>query len=231
MTTPSVLAAGLLAAALLPSVALAQKPPKDPKPVTPPKGAAALTLAAKPNPVVFTRPVVLSGKLSGVNPDNGVTVRLERDDTRPFGDSYKPTGLTATTANGGRYSFTLKPARNTQYRAIAKASPTVTSAPRLVLVRPLVGLRVSTRSPRAGRLVRFSGIVLPARDGATALVQRRTSTGRFVTVRRTRLRDSSPGSKYSVRVRVRSSGAYRVKLPGTPELVNGFSRTVKLTTR
>lgn len=231
MTTPSVVAAGLLAAALVPSVALAAKPPKDPKPVMPPKGAAALTLDAKPNPVIFTRPVVLSGKLGGVNPTSGVTVRLEKDETRPFGDSYKPSGLTATTTNGGSYSFTFKPARNTQYRAIAQASPSVMSAPHLVLVRPLVGLRVSTRSPRAGSRVRFSGIVLPARNGATALVQRRSSTGRFVTVRHTTLRDSSPGSKYSVRVRVSRSGAYRVKLAGTAQLVNGFSRTVALATR
>lgn len=231
MRTPSVVAAGLLAAALVPSVALAAKPPKDPKPVQPPKGAAALTLDAKPNPVIFTRPVVLSGKLSGVNSVNGVTVRLEEDDTRPFGDSYKPTGRTATTANGGSYRFSFKPARNTQYRAIAKASPAVTSGARLVLVRPLVGLRVSTKSTPAGSRVRFSGIVLPARDGARALVQRRSSTGRFVTVRRTTLRDTSPGSKYSVRVRVRRSGTYRVKLVGNAEFVNGFSRRIALTTR
>lgn len=228
MRTPSVVAAGLLAAALVPSVALAAKPPKDPKP-TP--GAAALSIDARPNPVTFTRPMVLSGKLTGVKPVSGITVRLEKDDTRPFGDSYKPTSQTATTDTSGSYRFSFKPARNTQYRAIAKASPAVTSAPRLVLVRPLVGLRVSTKTPRAGSSVRFSGIVLPARDGARALVQRRSSTGRFVTVRRTTLRDTSPGSKYSVRVRVRRSGTYRVKLPGNAELVNGFSRRVALTTR
>lgn len=228
MRTPSVVAAGLLAAALVPSVALAAKPPKDPKP-TP--GAAALSIDATPNPVIFTKPIVLSGKLSGANPKDGVAVRLEQDNTRPFGDSYKPTGRTATTANGGSYRFSFKPARNTQYRAIAKASPTVTSPARLVLVRPLVGLRVSTKTPRAGSRVRFSGIVLPARDGATALVQKRSSTGRFVTVRRTTLKDSSPGSKYSVRVRVRSSGTYRVKLVGNAEFVNGFSRRIALTTR
>ncbi len=231
MRTPPVLAAGLLAAAIVPSVALAAKPPKDPKPVMPPNGAPALSIDAKPNPVIFTKPVVVSGKLSGVNPKDGVSVQLEKDDTRPFGDSYKPTGLTATTTNGGSYRFSLKPSRNTQYRAIAKASPAVTSAPRLVSVRPLVGLRVSTRNPRAGTLVRFSGIVLPARDGATALVQKRSSTGRFVTVRRTTLRDSSPGSKYSVRVRVRRSGTYRVKVAGNAELVNGFSRRIALTIR
>lgn len=228
MNSPSVLA-GVLAAALVPTAAAsAQKPAKPAKPT---KAAAALTLTASPNPVVFTKPVTISGKLSGSNPLGGVTVRLEQDDTRPYGDGYKPTGRTATTAASGTYSFSFKPVKNTQYRAVAQASPSVTSGARLVLVRPLVGLRVSTQSPRAGSLVRFSGIVLPARNGATVLVQERSSTGRFVTVRRATLRAASPRSTYAVRVRVRSSGAYRVKLPGTLQLVNGFSRTVAMRTR
>ncbi len=217
---------GVLVAALVPTSAQAAKPAKPAK-----AGAAALTLNAAPNPVVFTKPVTLSGKLSGTTPLNGVSVRLEQDNTRPYGDSYKPAGQTATTGAGGAYAFTLKPAKNTQYRAVAQASPSVTSGPRLVLVRPLVGLKVSTTRPRAGSLVRFSGIVLPARNGARVLVQKRSSTGRFVTVARKALSASSSGSSYSVRVRVRRSGAYRVKLPGTLELINGFSRTVSLTTR
>lgn len=223
--------AGVLAAALVPSAALAQKPPKDPKPTNPPKGAAALSLDVKPNPGVFTRPVALTGKLSGTTPINGVTIRLEQDDTRPYGDVYKPTGVTTTTGASGAYVFNLKPAKNTQYRAVAQTSPSVTSAARLASIRPLVGLRVSTLTPRAGSRVRFSGIVLPARNGAAISLQKRGSTGRFVTVTRATLRASSPGSAYSVRIRVRRSGVYRLKLPGTLELVNGFSRTVSLVTR
>jgi len=219
--------AGVLTVALVPTAAIAAKPSKPSKP---PGNAPALTLAAAPNPVVFTKPIVLSGGLGGTNARAGIAVRFEQDQTRPYGDSYKPTGLVATTTKNGSYSFPLKPVKNTQYRAVAQASPPVTSPPRLVTVRPLVGLRVSTRTPSAGRSVRFSGIVLPVRTG-TALVQRRGSTGSFVTVARAALTGSGPGSAYTVRARVRRSGEYRVKVPGNQEFVNGLSRTITLTTR
>jgi len=221
------LLAGVLTVALVPTAAMAAKPAKPPKP---PGNAPALTLAASPNPVVFTKPLVLSGKLSGAGGSGGIVVRFEQDQTRPYGDSYKPTGLVATTAQNGSYSFGLKPAKNTQYRAVAQASPPVTSPPRLVNVRPLVGLKVSTRTPKAGRSVRFTGIVLPLRTG-TALVQRRGSTGAFVTVARGALRSSGSGSAYAIRARVRRAGEYRVKVPGTQEYVNGLSRSVALATR
>lgn len=218
--------AGVAVAALAPAAAQAAKPPKPAPGATP-----SISLAATPNPVVFSKPVTLSGKLAGTNPVAGVAVKLEQDDTRPYGDSYKPSGLTGTTANGGAYTFTTKPQKNTQYRVVAQASPSVTSPAKLVTVRPLVGLRVSSTTPLAGRSVRFSGIVLPARTGALVSVQRRSSTGKFLTVKRAALTATSTGSAYSVRVRISRSGAYRVKLPGTLELVNGFSRTVSLTTR
>ncbi len=220
------LLAGVLTVALVPTAAIAAKPPKPPKP---PGNAPALTLAAAPNPTVFTKPLALSGKLSGPG-RAGIAVRFEQDQTRPYGDSYKPTGLVATTTQSGFYSFGLKPAKNTQYRAVAQTSPPVTSPPRLVNVRPLVGLRVSTRTPKAGRSVRFSGIVLPLRTG-TALVQRRGSTGAFVTVARRALTASGAGSTYAVRARVRRPGEYRVKVPGTREYVNGLSRSIALATR
>jgi hypothetical protein len=201
-------------------------------------GGGATTISAldaKPTIVVFGGATTLSGRLSGANA-SGTTVRLEADETRPYGDSYKAvttsTGapLTATADQGGRFAFSQRPVRNTQYRAIAQSSPPVTSAPRLVLVRPLVGLVVSDSTPRAGSLVRFRGTVRPPRDGAVALIQRRSATGRFVTVARTTLRDGGTVfSTYSRRIRVRSSGVYRVKVAGNAELINGFSRLRTLT--
>lgn len=224
----STIIAGALVAALVPATAIAQKPPKQPKPNP---GTAALTIAASPAPVVFTKPVSITGKLTGVTPNSGVTVRLEQDTSRPYGDAYKPTGATTVTTSSGAYAFTRKPTTNTQYRVVAQSSPPVTSGAKLVLVRPLVGLRVSTQSPQRGSLVRFSGIVLPARNGATVFVQRRTSTGGFLTVKRATLRASGTRSAYSTRVRIRSSGVYRVKLVGTQDLINGFSRRISMTTR
>ena len=200
------------------------------------QGAATTisALDAKPATVVFGSATVLSGRLSG-GTVRGVVVRLEADETRPYGDSYKavtgPTGapVTATTDQNGRFAFTLKPQRNTQYRAVAQASPPVTSAPRLVLVRSLVGLIVSDRTPRAGSAVRFRGTVRPAHDGRQALIQRRSPSGRFVTVARTTLRDGGTLlSRYSRRVRVSRDGVYRVKVASDADHVNGFSRLITI---
>lgn len=219
--------AGLAGLALVPSVALAAKPVKPVKP----GAGAALSLGVSATPITIPGAVTISGKLTGVAPVAGVAVTLEQDDTRPYGDSYKPTGAKTTTTPAGTYSFTQRPAKNTQYRAVAKTSPSLTSGPRLVNVRPFVGIKASTRTPMAGRTVRFSGLVKPARNGATVLLQRRTSTGSFATVKKGVLRASTTNSVYTISLRVKRSGSYRVKLPGTPELVNGFSRTLSITTR
>lgn len=199
-------------------------------------GATTISaLDAKPIPVVFGSPTTLSGTLSGTA-RSGVTVRLEADTTRPYGNAYKPVTtpagapLTATSQQNGRFTFSVKPLVNTQYRAVAQASPPVTSAPRLVLVRTHVGFLVSDSTPAAGSLVRFRGTVRPAHDGRTALIQRRSPTGRFVTVARTTLRDAGTTfSSYSRRIRVNRSGVYRVKVAGDADHVNGFSRTRTLT--
>jgi hypothetical protein len=98
-----------------------------------------------------------------------------------------------------------------------------------VLVRPLVGLLVSDRTPRTGSLVTFRGTVRPAHDGRTVLIQRRTSTGSFTTVARTSLRDAGTTySSYSRRIRVNRDGVYRTKLAGDADHVNGFSRAVTI---
>lgn len=216
LRTVFTVAAGLALASV--PAAAAQKPP--PKP---PKSGAAITLDAKPTIVVFSTPTTLSGRLTGGN-DTGVTVRLEQDASRPYGDTYRSTGVTTTTAASGAYSFTLKPPLNTQYRVVAQASPGVVSAPKLINVRTRIGLRLSDSTPRRGTLVQFAGSVYPAHDGRLALIQRRSSTGRFVTVSRTALRDAGDArSSYSRRLRVFSDAVYRVKLPGDADHVNGFS--------
>jgi len=190
----------------------------------PPGSGSAVTLDANPSIVVYSSPTTLSGRLSG-NDHSGKMVRLERDTTLPFGDGYQLSGLTTTTANNGRYSFTVEPALNTQYRVKAQASPPVTSAPKLVRVRTRVSIRLSDSTPKRGRLVRFSGSVYPAHDGLRALIQKRNSTGRFVTVARRTLRDE-PGnrSSYSRRIRIYRDGVFRVKVRSHSDHINGFSK-------
>jgi hypothetical protein len=210
--------AALAALAAAPAVAPGQG--NKPKPGTP-----SLTLAAKPTTLVFGSASTLTGRLSGTQTDRGQVIRLEADTTRPYGDAYTDTGVRATTAQNGNFSFTVKPALNTQYRVVAQSSPPVTGGARLVSVRPRVGLLVSDLTPRRGARVRFSGSVAPAHDGAIALIQRRGSTGRFVTIARATLQDAGDArSRYSKRVRITRDGEYRVKLPGDADHVNGFSR-------
>lgn len=205
--------------------ALAKQPPKPPNPKP---GATALSIAATPNPLVFSTVTTLSGRLTGAG-NAAVVIRFEADTTRPYGDSYKPTALTTTANAAGNYSLAIKPLLNTQYQAIASTSPPTRSAPRLVLVRTLVGLRVSDSTPRRGGSVRFAGSVFPAHDGQRALIQKRTSSGRFVTLARPLLVDAgSTRSTYSRRLRVFRDGAYRVKVQGDGDHVNGFSRTYTL---
>jgi hypothetical protein len=211
-----------LALALAPAAA-AQKPPK------PPKGGSAVSLDAKPTIIVHGSATTLSGRVAGPTVA-GLAVRLEADTTRPYGDGYRPTGLVAMTTTSGAYSLAVKPLLNTQYRAIAQTSPRVTSPPKLVLVRFRVGLKLSDSTPRRGSLVRFSGSVFPARDGRIAHIQKRSPTGRFVTVARTTLRDAGDArSSYNRRVRVYRDGVYRVKVPGDSQNINGFSRLRRIT--
>lgn len=199
--------------------ALAQgpKPDKPPKPAT-------FTLDAKPATIVFSGATTLSGRLGG-GQAGGVTVRLEQDATRPYGDSYTLTSATAHTANSGTYTFAVKPLVNTQYRVVAQAAAPIRSAAKLVRVRPRIGLTLSDTTPARGSLVRFSGSVTPAHDGRTMYIQRRSSTGGWVTVSRTTLRDAGTAkSRYSRRVRVSRDGVYRVKLLSDGDHANGFSR-------
>jgi hypothetical protein len=218
-----------LALALVP-VAAAQQPPDKPKnQPKPPTGVPALTIGAKPAPIVFSGTTTLSGRLSGTSSDGGTVIRLEQDDSRPYGDSYKPAGAVATTANNGNYTFALKPLLNTQYRVVAQASPPVTSPAKLVLVRTLVGFKLADQTPRRGALVTFSGSVFPAHDGRPVSIQKRSPSGSFITVSRTTLRDAGTAkSTYSRRLRIFRDGVYRVKVAGDADHINGFSsqRTV-----
>jgi hypothetical protein len=223
MTPKFLVPVAMLALAVAPAAAAKPTPPANPPGQAKP-GAAAITLDAKPAIVVFSGATTLSGRLSGAKAYS-VAVRLEQDDSRPYGDAYKATGKTATVANNGNYAFTVKPLVNTQYRVVAQDSPPVTSAPKLVLVRTLVGLNLSDSTPARGALVRFHGTVYPAHDGRAVLIQKRSPTGRFVTVGRTTLRDAGTAkSSYSRRLRVFRDGAYRVKVSGDADHVNGYSR-------
>jgi hypothetical protein len=184
-----------------------------------------VTISASPSLVTFGRYVTVSGTLSDAR--SGVSVRLQ-EQPYPYTGGFHDVGGAATTGPGGTYSFTVTPSQSTHYRVQAKASPTATSPEAAVAVRWRVGLRVSDRTPRRGARVRFRGVVKPAHPEGAVLVQRRTRHG-WRTVRRTTLRTGTDTrSSYSVRVRIRHGGRYRVEVPGDGAHETGHSRARRL---
>jgi hypothetical protein len=184
-------------------------------------GGTGLSVRAEPNPVVFGRTVALSGRLTGGN-NSGKTVQLQAD-AFPYEGNYSNVGSDATSQSGA-WATTHRPAVNTRYRA--RQGSTV-SAFLTERVRIRTRLRLSDRTPRAGRLVRFFGRACPQHDGARVRIQRRTRTGGWRTVRRTRLRNiiGSTCSRYSRRFRVRRDGTYRAAVISPHgDHANGYSR-------
>jgi hypothetical protein len=178
-----------------------------------PPAPSNVSIAATANPIVFGSSTTITGQISGGKKAAAATVELQ---SQPFPYSAPFSTVARATADAtGHYSFSVSPRLNTLYRVLAKTAPTATSSNLLVKVRVKVRLRVSTTTPVAGQLVRFSGFVLPAYNGRFIQIQRKTSTG-WKTVGRARLRaavalGTATRSKYGKRLRIRHSGTYRVR--------------------
>ena len=185
-----------------------------------------LSIEARPSPTVFGSPTTTSGDLRG-QPRAGVAVVLEQ---KPYPFTGAFTELATTTTNSqGRYSFRPVPQLNTRYRTTARTTPPLTSGELLVPVAIRVGFRVSDSTPRRGQLVRFFGSATPQHDGRLVKIQRRTSTGSYRTVARTRLADAGESrSTYTRRLRIRSDGVYRVQVPADLDHATGVSRSRRL---
>jgi hypothetical protein len=201
-----IVVAALGVLALVPMAATAKKPPKP---------AKSLSLAARPNPVVYGRTTALSGRLTGGKAGQSVSLHA---DAYPFGGL--PSVATAVTNQKGSYFFIQKPLANTRFqtRIGGVRSPVVT-----VLVRMRVSVHLSDSTPAAGRRVRFSGRVCPRHDGGLVKIQRRRGR-RWRTVRRTRLRSGTKCSRYSRRVRVHRDGTFRVAARPDAAHITGISR-------
>jgi hypothetical protein len=228
----------LLAAVGTAGTALADhRPGHAPAPTTGPTVGLSLTADT---PVVRYNPFLnppggvatLSGRLTGM--DSGGKVIVLEQNPAPLADNqFQGTGREATTDAQGNFRFTgvLVPV-NTQFRAETRgAGPRTTSNTTDVKVRPRVTCGVSDATPSRDERVRFSGRVWPEHDGKPVDIQRRGRDGKFRTVKRTAARDvvGQVYSRYSVRVRVRSTGVYRVVVrPGDGDHLNGYSRNRKL---
>jgi hypothetical protein len=182
-----------------------------------------LSIAARPNPLVWGGATTIAGQLTGARQTAGVDVTL-RQNPFPYTGGFKALATVKTNAQG-RYAFTRKPKANTRYEVQAKARPNVTSAALQVRVRAKVTLRLSDSTPARGQRVRFSGSVYPAHDGRLVSLQRRTSTGRFVTVARTPLRHVLSGvrSSFSRSLTIVAGGTYRAYVGGHADHSAGFA--------
>ena len=200
------LAASALA---IPAAALAA-----PKPPT-----TAPTIAISTARVTFGA----SATISGTTTAN--TVITLRGDAYPFNNAFAEVAKATSNATGA-YSFSVKPDMSTHYRVdVKKAQSQVVS----LAVRWKVTRKVSTKHPKRGSRVLFSGLVSPAHVGGTVSIQRRIG-GVWKTVKTTTLAAStSTSSAYSTRVRVRHTATYRVRCEGDGAHDAGNSRTIRLT--
>ena len=213
-----IVVAGLLAlACVVPLAANAAKPPKQNQ---------DLTIAANPATTTYRGSAVISGSRRGANRANR-PVALQRN-PYPF-RAFQNAGVTRTDSKGD-YRFTIRPARHTRYRVVSPSPATIydtviTSAEVLVHVRLRVGIRLSDSTPARGQRIRFFGTVSPKHNGHRVLVQRRRRDGRWVTIARTLTRNTTGNrSRYSKRVRIFRTGAYRVRVRGHADHSTGTSR-------
>ncbi len=208
--TSFLLVVGLLAVAV-PAVA-APKPPQG--------GSDRLSANVRPSTLTFGQSTVVSGKLTAQN-NGGKQVTLA-EDPFPYGDGYTNVA-TATTAANGNYAFPRQfPATNRNYRVSALGEQSFTGVRVMMRVSFLVG----DSTPNRGQRVGFTGFVAPKHDGRTVLIQRRSSTGRWGTVRRTLLKPTTGNrSRYSTSLVIRRTGTYRVRAGGDGDHLTGTSRT------
>lgn len=186
----------------------------------PPKAAPAITITAGSTNVVFGGTLTVSGTTKNVAA--GTTVQLEQN-PYPY-SGFKPSGKTAVVDPSGNWSIAgVAPQTNIQYRArVAKTN----SLPVTVHVRLRVAFNVGDSTPKRGQRVRFSGTVAPARDGKPVLIQRKTASGFKTVARTTLLANNTASSKYSRRVKIGSTGIYRIVVEsGGQDLDNGVSRS------
>jgi hypothetical protein len=206
--------------------------------------AAAVPAAAQAPeiPVSFSARSVLpgqgftiSGTLPGGAADAGRPLELW-EQRAPFPGAY---AMVATGAAGasGEFGFPVTPVRKAYWSVVAPATGSLVreaSPGFLVAVRRKVSIRTSTRRPRKGTLVRFSGFVSPAYPldpSSVATLQRRTSTGGFANVRAVLLKAAGDFSSYRMRVRVRRSGVYRIVVPSSTFFSAGASVAVTVRVR
>lgn len=133
--------------------------------------------------------------------------------------------VTLVTDWEGYFSYHTTLSQSTSYRAIWQAATPVQSKDKLVKVPLKLSLRASHTKVRRRGVVTFTGATRPAHPAARVELQQMDRHGRFKTVAGT---VATPGSTYSLRIRVRRTGVYRVLFPGDGQFGVAASRPVRV---
>ena len=140
--------------------------------------ASAITLTPSTTRPVWGSGLTLRGTVRGAP---RAPVALQRQDI-PFTGPFREVARTTADARGA-FQVTVPPLfSTTRLRVVTRTEPVVASAVTVASVAVKVGLR--TEALRGGR-VRLTGATWPAVPNGRVSLQRRSSTGRWVLVRRT----------------------------------------------
>lgn len=173
------------------------------------KVPVTLTIDAEPNPVLFGAPVTVSGTVGGRPPNT--PIELQRN-AFPFTAGFADYGNPQVTNANGQYSFpVLDVTSTTQFRVrTTNESPTAFSSVATEGVSVLVGVRARVSRSAHFADVLITGTVKPAHDATPLAVQKRKK-GTWVTVKGGVTKHASATSSgYSVKMRIRKGGLYRV---------------------
>jgi len=181
------------------------------------------------------QPFTVTGTLPGGAADAGRPLQLY-EQRAPFPADYAVVSNGASGASG-EFVFNVTPVRKAYWAVVA---PETASRPReassgfLVAIRRKVSIRSTTRRPRKGSFVRFSGFVspsFPVGPDSVATLQRRDRHGGFTNVRTVLLRAAGAFSSYRLRAHVNRSSVYRVVVPASTFYSTGASVAISLRLR
>ena len=191
------------------------------------KQPLGLALNAAPNPVVFGAGSTIAGQLTGTGNANQQIVLQQR--AFPFTAGFANVGNAIVTDANGNFTFPALALPATTQVRVQTSDKKVTSSVATVTVAVKVSTSARTRVKR-GRLLRFSGSIRPARDGAQYAIQKLGRSGQWVTVAGGITRKGGDGfSTYSRRIHVRRGGSYRVFVRIVDgNYTSGIGRTVRV---
>jgi hypothetical protein len=190
--------------------------------------ATSATLAADKDRVTYGAGVTLSGRLGG-SKVSGVRVRLQTT-AFPFDAPFADTGNAVRSSSSGAYAFSL-PAVTRTTRALVVVDGLPSFFSRIVTIRSAARAGITSVTRRADGRVVVSGRVIPATPQGVAALQRQSTKGTWLPLRRAHV--GSDG-RYTVTLRARSR-AMVVRTVGLPHdggaHVSGTSRSVKIAAR